>query len=174
MKKTSILLFILDGLLSAVIPCCAQIDPILINEPNPKVFDCKNDIFFEFLETPVIDRSTSGRTARGFFLMFKAEILFLAERGWDGIDKNSFSVKHTGKDGTEEVFPLDFATSMFINLRHGWKTFSDRLFFTSLTSYFLVFDVGIYSQEGWTLLFRPTERGKITPYCEVEIPISFR
>ena len=60
----------------------------------------------------------------------------------------------------------------FGNLKNGWNTLSDPLFFTSLSTINLVFDVVPTAKEGWTLLFRPTERGKDSPYCEVEIPLT--
>ena len=108
MNKAAISIFIFFVLL-LVFPCFADVDPILLDEPNENVFGCKNDIFIELMEKPVIGKSTSGRNAVDNYLYFKTEILFLASDTWDGIDKNSFWVKHTSEDETEEYFPVDFA-----------------------------------------------------------------
>lgn len=175
MKKA--LFSLISGIifLITLLPCLADdIDPILLNKPNDAVFGCRNDIFFEFLDDAVISNTIGGRLAEEYYLYFKAEILFLAEESWSGIDKSSFSVQHIAADGSREIFPLDYAITMVTNLRYEWKTLSDRLYFTSLTHYYFVFDVPTMEPDGWTLLFRPTRRGGDTPYCEIEIPLKVR
>ena len=171
MKNHIFLPLLLALLMTAVIPCAAQVDPILINEPHPNVFDCNNDVFLELVEKPSMIRSTSGKVAKGTFILLNTEILFLIDTTWDGIDKNSFTLKRTAEDGSEAFYPLDYVTSMMLNLRHSQKTFSDPMKFTSLTAYYLIFDVDSYKKDGWTLMFRPTERGGDLPYCEVDIPL---
>ena len=175
MRKIIILLLLLVSLHSQAILCTADyVDPILLDEPNENVFDCKDDIFIELMEKATISGSTSGRTAEDKYLFFKSEILFLLDDKWNGLDKTSFSVKHVAEDGTEEVFPLDYAITMLLNLRNGWLTLSDEQYFTSFGPMMLVFDVVPTARDGWTLLFRPTERGAKRPYCEVEIPLQVR
>ncbi len=174
MKKFSILLFFGIIFLITLLPCSADIDPILLNKPNDAVFGCRNDIFFEFLDDAVISKTVCGRVTDAFYLYFKAEILFLVEESWDGIDKSSFRLRHISQDGTQETYPLDYAITMNTNLRYEWKTLSDRLYFTSLTPYYLVFKVPSMVTVGWTLLFSPTQRGGTTPYCEIEIPLKVR
>lgn len=173
MKKAAISIFIFFVLL-LVFPCFADVDPILLDEPNENVFGCKNDIFIELMEKPVIGKSTSGRNAVDNYLYFKTEILFLASDTWDGIDKNSFWVKHTSEDETEEYFPLDFAITTLTNLKNGWNTLSEPLDFTYLSTINLVFDVIPTDRNGWTFVFRPTERGSNSTYCEIEIPLTIR
>ncbi|GAP39686.1 hypothetical protein [Flexilinea flocculi] len=171
MKGKIILVILLVALLVSVIPCLANVDPILLDEPNDNVFGCNNDIFIELMEKPTIGKSTSGRTAVENYLYFKTEILFLADRKWTGLDKKSFSIKNIDENGKEEFYPLDYAVTMLTNLKNGWNTLSDPLFFTSLSTINLVFDVVPTAKKGWTLLFLPTERGNDSPYCEVEIPL---
>ena len=161
-------------LMTAAMPCSADIDPILLNKPNDAVFGCRNDIFIELLDNAVISNTIGGRVAEQYYLYLKAEILFLVEGSWDGLDKSSFSVLHTAADGSQETYPLDYAITMITNLRNEWKTLSDRLKFTSLTTYYLVFDVPAMETENWTLQFRPTQRGGSEPYCVIEIPLKVR
>lgn len=156
------------------IPVLADIDPILIDAPHENVFGCKNDIFIELMEKPSIGKSTSGRTAVDNYLYFKTEILFLANDKWDGIDKSSFAVRRVDEDGNTEDYPLDFAITTLTNLKNGWNLLSDGLYFTSLSTINLVFDVIPTAKDGWSLIFRPTERGARSPYCEIEIPLTIR
>ena len=173
MKKAVISTFITLMFL-IVVPCFADVDPILLDEPNENVFGCRDDIFIELMEKPVIGKSTSGRVAVDNFLYFKTEILFLANDKWDGIDKNSFWVKYSSEDGTEEYFPLDFAITTLTNLKNGWNTLSEPIDFTYLSTINLVFDVIPTDRNGWTFFFRPTERGSDSSYCEIEIPLTIR
>ena len=156
------------------IPVLADIDPILIDAPHENVFGCRNDIFIELMEKPSIGKSTSGRTAVDNYLYFKTEILFLANYTWDGIDKNSFTVRRVDEEGNTEYYPLDFAITTLTNLKNGWNLLSDGLYFTSLSTINLVFDVIPTAKDGWTFIFRPTERGARSPYCEIEIPLTIR
>lgn len=173
MKKVTIA-FVVTLLFLLVLPAFADVDPILLDEPNENVFGCKNDIFIELMEKPVIGKNTSGRNAVDQFLYFKTEILFLLEKTWDGIDKNSFWVRYTAEDGSEEYYPLDFAMTTLTNLKNGWNTLAEPMDFTSLSTINLVFDVVPTARESWTFVFRPAERGSDTPYCEMEIPLTIR
>lgn len=167
-----VLFSLLLGVLAfaAVFPCAADVDPILLDQPNSRVFECSEDLFFEVLTDPVIDSSTGGRLAENYFLFLKAEFLFLEETPWNGLDKNSFMLKHTAADGAEERYPLNYMMTAMLGMKNGWKTLSDQLSFASLLSLNLVFDVPVKTRQGWTLVFRPAERGG-KPACEVEIPL---
>ncbi len=174
MKHIYLVLTVLILMIITAVPCAAVIDPILLDEPNDAVFGCRNDIFIELLTEPAISPTVSGRRAVDNYLFFRFEMLFLAEKTWDGIDKGSFSVRHTGADGTEQEFPLDYAASMIMSLRQNLRVLSDRISYTSLLSYILVFDVTVTDREGWTFVFRPAERGNTENYCEIEVPLKFR
>ena len=63
---------------------------------------------------------------------------------------------------------------MIANLKDGWYTFAEPYDFTDLRNTNLIFDVIPYNYEGWTFVFRPTERGAASPYCEIEIPLKVR
>ena len=175
MKKYALMLMLLVIILSAAVSCAsAEIDPILLDEPNEKVFSCKNDIFFELLDPPSISKVASGRNASDYFMVLRAEILFLVDGHWEGIDRNSFLLKWTDPDGKETLFPLNYAISMMSNQKVAWYTFSEPYDFTDLRKTNLVFDVTPYTFDGWTLVFRPTERGSDTAYCEINIPLIFK
>ncbi len=173
MKRILFLLLCTVFLLTAI-PCLAEIDPILLDEPNERVFGCNNDIFIELLENPAISNSTSGRIAANNYLYFKTKILFLVNTKWNALDKQSFSLKFIDEDGDESFYQLDYAMTMLTNVKNGWNTLSDPLSFPSLSTINLVFDVIPTAKESWTLLFRPTNRGNETPYCEVEIPLTIK
>ncbi len=102
MKKKSILLLLLF-LFSNVLPCFANIDPILLDEPNENVFGCKNDIFIELMEKPAIGKNTSGRNAVNNYMYFKTKVLFLAEAKWPALDKDSFSLIYVNEEGKERT-----------------------------------------------------------------------
>ena len=174
MKQIFPILTVLIILITAAAPCAAYIDPILLNEPNDAVFGCKNDIFIEFMNSPVITASLGGRRAADNYLFFQIEMLFLVDDTWNGIDKTSFTVRHTGPDGTQEEFPLAYAARMITNLKQNMRILSDKIAFTSLYNYILVFNVTSTDREGWTLLFRPSERGDRDSYCEIEVPLTIR
>ena len=61
MKKTAISILIFALILLLVLPCLADVDPILLDVPNENVYGCKNDIFIELLEKPVIGKSAPGK-----------------------------------------------------------------------------------------------------------------
>ncbi len=168
--------FLLTALLMfAAIPCSANIDPILLDEPNDAVFSCKNDIFIEFMNDPVFLKTLGERRAEGNYLVFRIEMLFLIEARWSGIDRFGFSVEHVDGNGTKEVYPLDYATSMITNLKYDTRTFSDPISFASLFNYYLVFDVPSTDRAGWTFVFEPKARGRETdPYCEIRVPLTIR
>ena len=156
-----------------IFSCSAQVDPILLNIPHENVFGC-NEIFIELMEKPVIGKNTGGRNAIDNFLYFKTEILFLEEKSWDGFDKNSFTVYHVEEDGTKEFYPLDFAMTTMTNHRNGWNNIYETMEYTYLNTTNLVFDIVPTSREDWFFLFRPMERGKTQPYCEIEIPLTIK
>ncbi|MBQ6502580.1 MAG: hypothetical protein IJI57_01540 [Flexilinea sp.] len=175
MKRFLLLLLLMVAAITVVSPChAAEIDPILLNEPNPYVFGCRNDVFIELTQQPYLSKVASGRTAADYFIYFRAKILFLVEGSWNGIDKSSFEIKHTTADGHHTYYPLDYAVTMIANLKDGWHTFAEPYDFTDLRNTNLIFDVVPYSYEGWSFVFRPTERGSATPYCEIEIPLKVR
>ena len=175
MKKFFLTMLLLLVMYTFVLSCAAAdvIDPILLDEPNEKVFCCKNDIFIELLQKEIISKVASGRTAPEYFILFPAEVLFLVDDTWEGIDRTSFSLKHTDADGNETFYPLNYAISMMSNLKVHWPLFSKPLKFTDLRITNLVFNVP-YVLDGWTLVFRPTERGAESPYCEIDVPLNLR
>ena len=175
MKKTFFILMCLFVLLSAVV-CSAEeyVDPILLTDPHPNVFSCKNDIFIELPARAVIGKSASARYTNNYFIEFKAEILFLLEEPWDGLDRTSFSLKYKNADGVETVYPLDYAISMMSNMKNSWFTFSESYEFADLRFTNLIFEVDSCDTNGWTFVFRPTERGSDAPYCEVSVPLVFQ
>lgn len=173
MKRTLLMIIVSVLILLTVLPCGA-IDPILLDEPNENVFGCENDIFIELMEKASIGKNTAGRNAVDNFLYVKTEVLFLADETWNGIDKNSFKLRHTAEDGTTEEFPLNFAITTLSNLRNGWASLAEGMYFTSLSTINLVFDVNITDKEGWTLLFSPSERGSGKVYCDMEIPLPVK
>ena len=174
MKKTFVIMILLTAVLMTVLPCAASdIDPILLNEPNENVFGCRNDIFIELVAQPMISKVASGRTASDYYILLQAEILFLVDGTWNGLDRGSFVVKRVDEKGDAQEYPLNYAISMMTNQKVAWYTFSQPYKFTDLRYTNLVFDVP-YALDGWTLLFRPTERGSKDPYCEIEIPLNVR
>ena len=173
--KRVLFVFLLTVLLCAVLPCGAQIskvDPILIDTPNPWVFECTEDLVLEMLVEPRIDYETADRLADDYFLFLTVEFLYLQERPWNGLDRNCFVLKHTDKDGTERTFPLNFMMTASMSMRNSWHTMSDPLTYPSLRKLELVFDVDTIDHEGWSLIFRPAERGG-EPVCELEIPMGY-
>ena len=175
MKKCFLIIILVLAVCSLVLPCMAYdfVDPILLNEPNEKVFGCKNDIFIEILQKEIISKVASGRTATEYFILFPVEVLFLVDDTWEGIDRTSFSLKLTDKDGNETFYPLNYAISMMSNKKVHWPLFSKPLKFTDLRLTNLVFNVP-YVLDGWTLVFRPTARGASAPYCEIDVPLNLR
>ena len=175
MKKTFLMFFLILAAFPFALPCMAYdvVDPILLDEPNEKVFGCKNDIFIELLQKEMISKVASGRTASEYFILFPVEFLFLVDDTWAGVDRSSFSLKHTDPDGSVTFYPLNYALSMMSNLKVHWPLFSKPLKFTDLRLTNLVFNVP-YVLDGWTLIFRPTARGASFPYCEIEVPLNLR
>ena len=173
MRKPFILLLLLAVTFLSMLPCgAADVDPILVYAPNEKVIGCKNDIFLELTQNPTLSKVASGRTAKNYFIYFTAEILFLPETSWNGIDKNSFILTRTDAEGNVETYTLNYAVTMMANLKNGWHIFGDTYHFTDLRKTYLIFDVVPYAYDGWTFIFQPTERGAEKPYCKVEIPLK--
>jgi len=166
-----LLVLLMTALFSA--GSAADIDPILIDKPSVFVYECSENLFFEVLVDPIIEYNTGGRHAENEFFILTAEFLYLEEKSWDGLDKNSFELRHVLPDGTEEVCPLNYMITSMLALKNGWLTFSDTLSFGSLLKMTLVFDINTLDRSGWTLVFHPAERGG-QAVCEVEIPLKVR
>ena len=172
MKKL-LFVFLLILVLCAAVPCGAQIskvDPILLTTPNPWVYECTDELVLELLVAPTIEFSTGGREAENYFFFFTVEFLYLQDWPWNGLDKSSFMLKHTGEDGSEELIPLNYMMTSMLGLKNHWKTMADPLKLGALIKLELVFDVDTRDENGWSLLFRPAERGG-SPACETEIPL---
>ena len=169
LKKLWITLLFL--VLFAVIPASgADVDPILIDKPNFLVEECSKDLFFEVLVDPVIDYNTGGRKAEDLFFFLTAELLYLRDDPWNGLDKGSFTLKRTLPDGTEELYPLNYMMTMMFSMKNGWKTLSDELAFPRLLKLVLVFDVKTMDRKGWSLIVAPAERGGEAE-CQIEVPL---
>ena len=171
MNKKSELLFAVLILLCSFLPCAADIDPILVDKPYPTVFECSPDMFIEVPGIAYISYNLGDRAAEKYFLYFKAEVLYLEEEIWDGIDKSSFLLKHTTSEGSVTQYALNYMMTARESLINEWPTMSDPLFFGWLLPLNLVFDVPKMEKDGWSLIFRPAERGG-NAVCEIEIPIE--
>lgn len=173
MRRILLFCLILIPVFLAALPCAAaDIDPILIDKPNPRVYECTEDLVIELLVDPIIEYSAGGKIAKDCFLFMTVEFLYLQERNWNGLDKNSFFLLHTDPSGMEEIIPLNYMMTSMMTMKNGWKTMSDQLEFGSLEKMILVFDVDTTNTTGWTLIFRPAERGG-NPACEIEIPLRY-
>ena len=127
MKKTNLILLILILLLGAAFSAEAvDIDPILIDKPSVFVYECSENLFFEVLVDPIIEYNTGGRQAENEFFILTAEFLFLEEKSWSGLDKNSFELRHTLPDGTVEVYPLNYMMTVKFGMQNTWKTISNQ------------------------------------------------
>ena len=175
MKRFSFLLLVIMICFSAV-PAMADdyVDPILLDAPHPDVYGCENDIFIKLTSNPTIDKTASTRYTNNYFIEFKMEILYLLEESWNGMEKTSFSIKHTDPDGVETWYPLNYAISMMSNLKNSWFTLEEPYEFADLRLINLIFEVIPYTKEGWTFVFRPTARGSLTPYCEIDVPLVIK
>lgn len=154
--------------------CFGQdIDPILLDKPSRFVFDCDNNIFIEVTSKGSITYGIAGRhNPNGKpYLFFEAEVLYLEEGIWDGLAKESFVLKHVDAKGNEKLFPLDYVMTVMMGMKNGWKTISDDFMLGELRLVDLVFEIDKFEPTGWSLLFRPAERGK-EMICEVEVPLK--
>ena len=152
--------------------CCfsEDVDPILIDKPSEYVFECGDNIFFEIISNVVIDKTASGRYTDDYYLTFSAEILFLEDEPWKGIDKESFVLRFVDAEGNGSEYPLNYMMTNMAGMKNSWNTFSDTLKFAELRKVSLIFDVNRTEKRGWSLLFRPAERGG-EAVCELEIPL---
>ena len=173
MNKKSELLFAVLILLCSFLPCAADIDPILVDKPFPTVYECSPDMFIEVPGVAYISYNLGDRAAEKFFLYFKAEVLYLQEGIWDGLDKSSFVLKHTSSDGLEIRYALNYMMTARESLVNKWPTMSEPLSFGWLLPMNLVFNIPQMERNGWSLVFRPAERGG-EAVCEIEIPIKVR
>ena len=149
-------------------------DPIIYDEPNEKVFDCRNDIFIEVVEDPVISKNVSNRTAENNFLYLTVRVLYLADEEMAGLDKSSFILSRRTEDNTEVRYPLNFMVTMLTNRMRGFSKLTGRLYLPSYRTLSLVFDVDTNDKQNWELVFLPTERGSSTSYCEINVPLKVR
>ncbi|MBR6090190.1 MAG: hypothetical protein IKP86_09675 [Anaerolineaceae bacterium] len=172
MKKV-LLFFILIPLFSLVLPCFAEVDPILIKKPNPYVHECTEELVIETLGDPIIVDSTGNVIADNYFFVLKIEFLYLQDWPWDGLDKSSFLLRHVHNDGSEEIIPLNYMMTSMLGIKNGWKTMADQYELGTLVKMNLVFDVNTNEKNGWSLVFRPAERGD-APSCELNIPLNVR
>ena len=174
--KRYLFLFLLMAVLTAVLPCAGQIskvDPILLTTPNPRVFECTEELVLELLVEPRIEYTLGGRDAKNYFLYLTVEFLYLQDFPWNGLDKNSFHLKHVDSAGQEQLIPLDYMMTAMMSMKNGWRTMADQLDFPSLLKFVLVFDVETMDREGWSLVFQPAQRGS-EPSCTTEIPLQYR
>lgn len=176
MKRISFLLLVILSLCFTAFPSAADdyVDPILVNAPHPDVYGCENNIFIKLTAIPTLGKTASTRYTANYFIELKAEILFLLEDPWDGIEKTSFTLKHTDADGKETLYPLNYAISMMSNLKNSWFTFDEPYEFADLRLTSLIFEVIPYTFDGWTFVFSPTPRGSGEAYCKIEIPLAFK
>lgn len=173
MKRKSELLFFVFMVLLICIPCSADIDPILVDKPHATVFECSPDMFIEVPGSARISYILGDRKAEKYFLYVKTEVLYLEEGIWDGIDKSSFVMRHKKSDGSERDYSLNYMMTARESLINEWPTMSDQLFFGWLLPLNLVFNVPEMDKDGWSLVFRPAERGG-DAVCEVEVPIEIQ
>lgn len=174
--KKFLAFFLLTVVFCAVLPCGAQfqkVDPILIDKPNNWVYECNDELVLELFVQPDIDYSISGKHAKDYFFFLTVEFLYLQNYSWNGLDKNSFELKYSDKEGTEHIYPLNYMMTGMMSMKNGWHTMADTLNYPSLMKLLLVFDVDTMTQKDWTLIFHPAQRGG-EPVCEVEIPLVYR
>lgn len=148
-------------------------DPIFLDEPSEKVFECGNNFFLEIIDQPTISKFVAARTAKDNYLFFTVEILYLSDQTWKGMDKTSFILRHQ-TDDEEEEFPLDYATTMILNRTKKSSLLSGTLEMPSLWTIGLVFNVTGNDPNNWSLIVTPKERGAEETLCSVTIPLSVR
>ena len=158
-------------------PAFAQqkMDPILLDEPNDAIFNCKNDIFFEVSTQAAIGKQFAGRTAEDQYLYMTVKILYLAERSMKGLDRKSFSLIHINNDESQTEYPLNFALSMMSNRIKGNINFSEKTL--KMPAYWtldLVFNIDSTDKENWTLVFNPVDRGGKDSYCQINVPLYIK
>ena len=171
MKKICGLIFIFLMMLSGHLAYAADIDPILIDKPSPIVYECSRNMYIEIPRYGTIYYTIDDIDAEVYFLLLKAEVLYLEEGIWDGIDKSSFILKHKNAEGQEDLFQLNYMMTARESLVNEWPTISEPLFFGWLLPINLIFDIPTGDNKGWSLIFRPAERGG-DPVCEIEIPLK--
>ena len=169
-------IFFLSVFLMLTLPSMAQlkIDPILLDEPNEAIFDCKNDIFIEVSTQPMIGKQTANRTAEDQYLYMTVKILYLADQPMQGLDRTSFSLLHAAEDGSETEYPLNFAVSMISNRIKGNINMAKLLKLPAFWTQDLVFNVDTLDKSNWTLVFTPMERGGEEAYCRIDVPLTVK
>lgn len=171
MKKLLFLFFIILMMPGIRTAYALDIDPILVDKPNPFVYECSENMFMEIPKPASIFTAIGEVNAADHYFFVKAEVLYLEDGTWDGIDESSFVLKHINEEEQVELFPLNYMMTARESLINEWPTFSEPLFFGWLLPINLVFDVPADHPDGWSLLFRPAERGG-DPVCEIEIPLK--
>lgn len=169
-------LIFLSVFLILCIPAMAQLktDPILLDEENEAIFECKNDIFIEVSTQASIGKQTANRTAEDQYLFLTVKILYLAKQPMQGLDRSSFSLVHINEDGSRVEYPLNFAVSMIANRIKGNINMAKTLKLPAFWTQDLVFNVDTLDKNNWTLVFTPTERGKKEAYCQIDVPLVVR
>ena len=148
------------------------IDPILLDKPDPNVYQCGEDLFLEKLGEATIGRVLGGNMAKEQFFFFRAELLYLREAPWNGIAKESFVLKQITSDGKEVLYPLNYMMTVKFGMQNTWKTISNQMTFATLMDLMLVFDVPYnVKAQSLSMIFRPSERDG-EPVCEVEVPLK--
>ena len=175
-KRTITILICLTFILLFTVPTFAQqkTDPILLDEPNDGIFDCKNDIFIEVSSQATLGKQTAGRTAEDQYLFMTVKILYLAEKPMQGLDRTSFTAIHTAEDGTRTEYPLNFAVTMIANRIKGNINMAKTLKLPAYWTLDLVFNADTTDKNDWTLVFTPMDRGGSEPYCEINVPLAVK
>ncbi len=162
--------------LMLTLPSLAQlkIDPILLDESNENIFNCKNDIFIEVSTPAMIGKQTANRTAEDQYLYMTIKILYLANQPTQGLDRTSFSALHIAEDGSQAEYPLNFAVSMISNRIKGNINMAKLLKLPAYWTLDLVFNVDTTDKNNWTLIFEPTARGGDEAYCRIDVPLAVK
>ncbi|MBQ4512329.1 MAG: hypothetical protein II969_05010 [Anaerolineaceae bacterium] len=172
--KTFLLLY-----LFLLFPCgvSAQknLDPILVDQPSPYVFECKNDIFLEISTQAVVGNVVAQRVAKFTYMSMTVKVLYLAEQEMQGLDKESFTLVHTSEDGSKTKYPMNFAISMIATRnKANHVSFGQTLKLPTYWTFDLVFDIDTLDKKNWELVFTPMPRGGGEAYCEIVVPFTAR
>ena len=174
-KQTLKILVCLMVFLMLAVPAFAQqkIDPILLDEANEAIFECKNDIFIEVSTQAAIGKQTASRTAEDQYLYMTVKILYLAEEPMQGLDRTSFNLIHQTEEGVGE-YPMNFAVTMMANRIKGNINMAKTLKLPAFWTLDLIFNVDTTDKENWTLVFTPTDRGGSEAYCQIDVPLAVK
>lgn len=176
MRKTIKMLFFLLFLFVIVTPVFAQLklDPILLDEENENIYNCKNDIFIEVSSQTAIGKQFAGRTAEDQYLYMTVKILYLAEQKMEGLDRKSFNLFHLDEEGNERIYPLNFAVTMMSNRIKQNINIAKTLKLPAYWTLDLVFNVDTTNKDNWILKFTPMDRGTENIYCQIDVPLIIK